>query len=167
MSDTNEDKIKKLATWYRERMTQAKRNDDREFWKFKDLPKHEQDHCRKLAFAVHSGGDRLPDDHRYAFLYEALSAIEDADDLDDVTIEADTYTRELTEWLGSGNDRSGYCDEAQREGMISEDASMVDRMSMGQYMEKREVLGEVLAHLNHEAEEDEDEEEADETSAEA
>ena len=155
----SDDKIRSLATWYRKQMIQAKRTDEgAAFWRFKNDDKPTEDRCRALAFAAHNDGDIMPDDWRYQFMWEVLSAIEDASDLDEIEIEADIYTAELTDWLGSRNDRSGYCDEAQREGILSESASMSDRMSIGQYMEKREVLEAVLAHLREEAETSEDEE---------
>jgi hypothetical protein len=150
-----DDKVRELATWYRKQMQQGTRNDGAKFWSFKEHSGDDGARCSSLSQAAHDNCAMLPDDWRYQFLWESLGSIEDADDLDEIEVEADIYTAELTDWLGSRNDRSGYCDDAQRDGLVSEDSSMFDRMSIGQYLEKREVLDAVLAHLREEAEEQE------------
>jgi hypothetical protein len=165
-------RVKKLAAWYSSRLVQDKRTNGREFYKFEgqgdaDQKKAEEERCRALSLAGHNDGDMLPDDWRYDFVREALGAIEDASDFDDIEVEADIYNSELTDWLGSHGHRPGYCDEAVEEGLVSEDASMIDRIQMGQYMEKREVLAAVLLHLREEAEEQVEAEEEAREEAEA
>lgn len=152
----------------RARVVSGKRDDGEVFYKFEsseegDVKRYEEERCRALALAAHGDGNMLPDDWRYSFIGEALSAIEEAGDgrhaFDEIELEADIYTSELTGWLHSRNSRTGYCDEAVSEGYISETSEMSDRLMAGQLMEKREVLAQVLDHLRTEAEEEDTEEE--------
>ncbi len=145
--------IKTLARWYLDRVKLGKRSSGDEYYYFDcGDNKAEEEHCNKLSFATHNDGDVLPDDYRYAFMVEALNAIEDASDLDDIRMEADVYTSALTAWLGSRNYRTSYCDEAVTEFGVA-NADMFTRMSLGQLMEKEEVLGAVKEHLQSELDE--------------
>jgi hypothetical protein len=164
-----DNRVKELATWYRERLHQDTRTNGDKFYKFckfvssdatvdDRLPKDEDERCTSLARTAH--GDMLPDDWKYEFIREVLGAIEDAGDLDEIELEADIYNHDLCRWLGSHGERSGYCDEAQHEGYVSEDSDMITRIQMGQYAEKREVLGLVLQYLRDEAEGDDERESA-------
>ena len=140
----------------------AKRANGDDFYRRKDgAPQWIQD----LVMDAH--GDMMPDDWRYAFVVEALSALEESDDPDDIALEADVYTSDLTSWAHSRADRIGYCDEAAEEGMISADADMSDRLMAGQYREKEEVLNLVRAFLESRAEELEAEREEAEAAASA
>ena len=150
--------LRELARWYESRLTTDKRANGETFYKFKDECKAHEEQCRALALAAHDDGRMLPDDHRYAFIAEALSALSETDDPDDINLEPEIYTSELTGWLHSRNDRTCYCDDAVSEGLISADADMDQRLAIGQYMEKREVLGQVRAHLESELEGMDDEE---------
>lgn len=140
-------------------MRHAKRDDGSEYWSFPDVDESTDERTTDLSRAAHEGGKIFPDDWRYAFLHEALSALEDAadDELDDLRLEADIYTGELTDWLSSRGDRPGLCDDACEELGINE-ATMVERIQFGQDREKNEVLAAVRAHLEAEAEASEDEE---------
>ncbi len=105
----------------------------------------------------------LPDDYRYEWTVESLDLINDADedaDLDDLAyeIEADTYTHELTRWLGSRPYRYTYVDQRTEMSGHSEQSVIQDLMA-GQEEEKREVYTLVLEHLRAVAEGIEDEEE--------
>ncbi len=168
-----DDRVRKLAQWYYDRLHQDTRQNGDKFWKFcakvssdgkesDSLPKDEEERCRALAFAAHKR--MMPDDWKYEFIDEALSTITEASDLDDIDIEADVYTSDLTRWLGSHLERLGYCDEVVEEGLCASDADMSTRLQMGQWQEKREVLGLVLQHLREEAE-DEEEHETEEVQA--
>lgn len=104
-------------------------------------------------------GDMLPDDWRYATICEAFGEIHDAGegvDLDDLEHEfadrVDVYTSELLAWLSSNLTRMGYCDDAQAEGLVESDAGISQRITIGQYMERREVFGLVLQALREHAE---------------
>ncbi len=143
--------IKTLAAWYNKQAKQDKRDDGSKFYKFVCANEVDEERCRALAFAAHGDGDMLPDDWRYEFIVEALSALSETDDPDEIELEADVYTSDLTRWLNSRNSRLGYCDEAVREGLVSESADMSARLTGGQYMEKREVLALVREYLEDEA----------------
>jgi hypothetical protein len=80
---------------------------------------------------------------------EALSDLEEADDPDEIETATDIYTHDLTAWLHSRVDRATYCDMAQEEGPVSGDATVWQRLTAGQYMEKREVLDSLIGFLEH------------------
>lgn len=145
-------KLQTAAKWYADRLTTGKRaSTGEDFIKFEDdLPKHEADACRTLALAAHDNGSVLPDDWRYQFISEALDALAEYSDPDEIQLEADIYTNELTSWLGSRNDRMCFCDEAAKD--YGETGNMATRIMLGQLREKEEVLAAVRAHLEEEIE---------------
>jgi len=99
----------------------------------------------------------LPDDFRFEFVAEALDAIADADDLDDVSLEPDESTPKLLAWISSNLTRPSYVDEAIEE--TGWPGSMLAALAAGQAREKEEVLQLVQDHLEQLAEDqDEDEE---------
>ena len=138
-----------------------KRNDGTEFRKLRDgSPEWMKDVC----FKAH--GDMMPDDHRYEMIEEACDALADHDDEDEArdSLEADVYTSELTAWLHSRVDRTGYVDEALEE-YGGEVKGISDAIALGQMKEKEEVFGlvvEALTELVDAQEEEEDESEEDE-----
>lgn len=97
---------------------------------------------RDLCHDAH--GEMLPDDHRYQFIHEAVSALAAGDDNGD-TLEADCYTNDLTAWLHSRTDRYAYCDQAVEDGYGFTDT--ITLLSLGQLMEIREVFELVKAEL--------------------
>jgi hypothetical protein len=104
----------------------------------------------------------LPDDHRYEFIRDAVSALADEDDTDAArdSIEPDIYTANLAAWLGSRTDRYGYCDEAiEEQGQPFPDT--ISLLQAGYYREQIEVFDAVLSALEDVASEIEDEETAD------
>jgi hypothetical protein len=105
---------------------------------------------QELAMEAH--GNMMPDDHRYAFIVEALDALVEADDPDEAEVEADIYTHELTAWLASRADRYGYCDQFM-EDTGSKFMGTVQLLSWGQYTEKAEVLALVRSSLESQIEE--------------
>ncbi len=124
------------------------RDDGKTFRKLKDgSPQWMTDVCHEAH------ADMMPDDYRYVFIENAVEAIaeSDADDPDSIDnarceIEADIYTHDLTAWLGSRADRSGYCDEAaedQGEGF----KEIIPFIQAGQVLEKEEVFQLVLSAL--------------------
>lgn len=122
----------------------------------------------ELIHAAH--GDMFPDDWRYQFVRDALSAIDDASagadsqEVCDEYSEPDIYTSQLTAWLASRADRHSYCDDAVSEGLIAENADMLARIGVGQYMEKREVFASVLSSLAERADELADDDGSDDES---
>lgn len=106
--------------------------DERTFWCLVDgSPVWMRDLCHDAH------GDMMPNDHRYSFIVEALTALAE-DDEDGDSIEADSYTADLTGWIHSRTDRYAYCDQAVEEGYGFTDT--VTLLSLGQLMEKREVF---------------------------
>lgn len=107
--------------------------------------------------------DMLPDDTRYAMIDECVDALTEYDDWEDCTHEiadglVDVYNSDLTKWLASHNLRAYYIDEAQREGLISEDADEFQRIGVGQYCEYLEILHVLVAEFQDDDEESEDDE---------
>lgn len=131
---------------------QRTRENGKTFWCCKDeTPQWVKD----LVYNAH--GDFGPDDWRYEFIWEALSALSCLDEDDDpevLVLEADIYTGELTGWLHSNLQRIGYVDEAVDEyGGASTFDGITNMIMAGQASEKREVLQSVIAFLSERAEE--------------
>lgn len=88
---------------------------------------------------AHTDG-RLPDDWIYEnarHIVEDIAGCESADDVDTCEIAdsyVDIYTASLTQWLASNLRNVEACDEAVSEGLCGEDADLVRRMSVGQYI---------------------------------
>lgn len=132
-----------------------KRNDGTEFRKLRDgSPEWMKDVC----FKAH--GDMGPDDHRYEMIEEVCDALADHEDEDEArdSLEADIYTSELTGWLHSRVDRTGYVDEALEE--CGEDLKDISKaIALGQMKEKEEVFGLVVKALTELVDAQEEEEE--------
>lgn len=98
-----------------------------------------------------TGKDLMPpDDHRYAFIVEALDAIAETSseiELDDLRLEADDMTNELFQWLASNLERPYLCDEAATEYGLEANVEMLARIQWGQYHEKNEVLASIRSSL--------------------
>lgn len=116
-----------------------------------EYTRRKEDAPHWLTELVHEAhGDMLPDDYRYEVIREALGAIHDASgDLDqagtEFADEADVYNADLLRWVGSHSDRPGYVDEALSE--YGEARDFYHGLQMGQYAERDEVYGLVLAFL--------------------
>lgn len=149
-----DDKVRELAQFYSNLLVSDKRSDGKEFLKFKETNPVTDKSCRDLAFAVHDSGNMLPDDWRYQFLLEALDAIANSNDLEDIYLEADIYYHELYDWLGSHSYRSGYVDEAHEE-YGTPRGDLNEQLAIGQSYEKNLVLAQVLQYLKNEVEETE------------
>lgn len=113
--------------------------------------------------------DMMPEDTRYSMIRECADALadRDADEWEDSTGEiadglVDVYNNARLTWLASNLHRAAYCDEAQDEGLVSDKASMFDRIGVGQYMEYDEILRELVQAFQDRADE---EEETDDESA--
>lgn len=97
-------------------------------------------------------GDFLPDDWRYQVIWDAVAHIEEFGDDEDIAFQfadshVDVYTSDRLAWLASNLNRASYCDEAQEEGLVTQDADIIARIGLGQYMEASEVFGLVLSFL--------------------
>lgn len=105
---------------------------------------------RDLVQSAH--GEMFPDDWRYDQIENALDHIADSDDPEDSRHEfadnaVDVYNAARFAWLASNIDRQYYCDEAQNEFGIDPDATITDRIGLGQYFEADEVYGLTLQAL--------------------
>lgn len=139
----------------------ATRSDGSEFRKLRDGAPEWMTDVIHAGHADGTQGGMLPDDHRYAMVEAVCDAIaelsEDAGE-DEIRaavdeIEAPIYTHELTGWLHSRADRSGYCDEAESEFGRAED--MNQRLTLGYLQELRECGQAVLNALAERSEETE------------
>jgi hypothetical protein len=120
--------------------------------------------CQDLSRAAHDTGALWPDDHRYAMIEGALDAIAEHDpdeetDPDDFVENfarsaVSDYTKDRNDWLASDNRRQSFCDEARDEGMVTDDATMNERIAEGWCAEAREVFGQVIVFLGAKAEAD-------------
>ena len=139
--------IQELATKYAAFFITDKREDGTEFVKTKDgFPAELQELC------MHAHGDMFPDDWRYTFIEESLIALSENENSEDVILEADIYTHELTSWLNSRADRCQYCDEATDN--YGPSGTMFELLQNGQAYEKEEVLGLVRQWLEERTEEE-------------
>ena len=139
----------------------AKRDDGTEYIRtVRGTWMHDHKNCGPvLAAHRYPHGDlMMPDDHRYQMVHDAFQALADLeDDADEgdatdklANIEPPIYTSELTAWLASHSDRQGYCDEAMEEGLLSPEATILDRLQAGYIQEQAEVSRAVLAwFLDH------------------
>lgn len=118
---------------------------------FKHLNDDKAEWMQDLCHEAH--GRMLPDDHKYQFIFEALSALVDHDGNEDdarESIEADIYTSDLTAWLASSNSRMEYVNDAVSNGLVdTSNFDMVNAMQAGQLEEKREVFESVLNSLQN------------------
>lgn len=102
---------------------------------------------------AHNG--MLPDDYKYQFIFEALQAIAENEDLDDICLEPDCYNRDLLKWVSSNLTRASYVDEAVEEIGYKD---LYNAIAIGQIKEKDEILYSVRGSLNALCEGMEDEE---------
>jgi len=92
-------------------------------------------------------GDMLPDDHRHRFIVDALYALADTDDPDDIEPEPDVYSTDLMEWASSNENRfAGYCDDALSE-LGREAGGFAQQVAFAQLLEREEVLDLVRHYL--------------------
>jgi hypothetical protein len=138
---TTQEKAEKALEYFK----RHQRGDDR-IWVTKD---EKPDWIVDMCHAAHDSGQMFPDDLRYEYIVEALDAISEADEIDEIETSTDIYTHDLTAWLHSRADRPDYCDMAQEEGLIADDATTWQRLTGGQYTEKREILDSLIGFLEN------------------
>lgn len=154
--------ISTIAREARNFFEQAKRPDDGEFWRTKDILTTPE-WVQRLVREAH--GDRLPNDWTYKAIVEVLDAIEDfehyGDSLDDARHEivdglVDIYTADLTGWLHENVYNVYYLNEAiDRFGPVDDGFRL---LSMAQFVAYDEIFSDVLTALETEAESREDDE---------
>jgi hypothetical protein len=101
----------------------------------------------------HAHGSMMPDDWRYEFIQDSLSAIEDGADEDRLDLDGlYPYTADRLDWLASHLDRPGYCDEAA-EDAGGPPADILAFVAWGMDRELREVFDLIRSRLEEIAEE--------------
>lgn len=147
--------LQKLADEVRGHFKTFRRGDDKEdHWSLKDdAPEWIRD---DVCYEAH--GSMMPDDHKYAFIVEALDALAENEDPDDIDLEADIYNADLLKWVSSHLERAGYVEEAIEESG-GEHPGFFESLMMGQAAEKREVLYSVRQSLEKRIEDEPEEEE--------
>lgn len=158
MTETTELTIESLAAEAYSHFTTTKRGEETIVVTKDDAPEW----VRALVHFAHGGQFQfLPDDWRYCAISDALEYLADGGDPDDPDVFAeanvDVYTHDLNAWYSSNLNRASYCDQAQEDGMVSEDTDMTRRIAVGQYMELCEVYGLVVQALKEELENREEE----------
>jgi hypothetical protein len=121
------------------------RDDGSKFWSTDS----EDEAIRDMCHDAH--GEMLPNDWKYRFIVDALDLIAEADDVDDVTIEPDVYTADLTAWLASHNGRIEYLTRAIEE---YEPKDGFTALSIAQSIEREEVFYDVLSSIRAMVEEE-------------
>lgn len=141
-----------------------KRNDGKKFYLIKDdAPAWLQGQGGiDFMHAVHAAVDgRMPDD----WIYEAVHAIagelvgHDCSSADDARSDqheicdglVSVYNGELLAWLASHLGNVELCDEAVGELGIADDAGMISRIGLGQYLALTRIYGAVVEALEGEA----------------
>ncbi|MFZ2886529.1 MAG: hypothetical protein WA021_01780 [Minisyncoccia bacterium] len=125
-------------------------------------PKEESFYCLKQKapkwvkeMVQHAHGDMPPDDHKYDFIVEALNALADTDDWDEIQLEPDVYNHDLLKWVSSNLTRAEYVNDAVTEfGLDTKDFDLFKVLGYGQYIEKQEVLSVVKDALTDRAAEE-------------
>jgi hypothetical protein len=140
--------IQELAREARAAFSKKTREDGSEFWTYGlEAPEW----VKELTSKAHGNGpgSMLPDDTRYVFIIEALDALEEAEDVDEVghDWEFEPYYGRLVDWLGTyAGHRLEYCDDWAREYGPHENGA-AELLQGGQLYERLEVLDLVRASL--------------------
>jgi hypothetical protein len=128
--------IQELARSYTDLFVTGKRTNGNEYLFIKPFIKTEAaENLKQLVHDAHN--DMLPDDYKYQFIYEALEAISESDNPDEIQLESDVYNSDLLKWVSSHLTRASYVDEAVE---TWEYRSFFEALSAGQYQEKNDVL---------------------------
>jgi hypothetical protein len=114
-----------------------------------------KDSDRNIIRELH-GSHLIPDDFRYATLNSLLNQLidYDIDSLDKLENQrgeivdslVDIYTIDLLEWLASSLDRLDYVECAKVDN-CSPNSSVLDMITMGQYLEIDEIMSNITSHL--------------------
>ena len=137
--------IQEKAAEIRRMFTEKTRNDGSKYWSTDS----EDEAIRAMCHEAH--GEMLPDDWKYRCIVDALDLIADADDVDDVTIEPDVYTADLTAWLASHNGRVDYLTRVLEEFGTTDG---IGAIAMAQAFEREEVYFSVLSSIRAMVEEE-------------
>lgn len=94
--------------------------------------------CSNLVYALH--GARAPNDCVYDMIAECAQHIVDGGGVD--TVEADIYDSQLLSYLVECG--TEYCDQAQDDGLITDSATLIERISAGQYLHKQALCQQII-----------------------
>lgn len=138
MSDTNTINWYVTAGTLRSAFELATRDDGSDFWRLTSEARQTVDDLSSFVMDLHD--EELPNDWRYQTIVQIIDEIIESDkdtDPSDLAREiADSlttiYTCELGSWLSENSGRLAYCDDANREGLVPADASMFNRLRIGQ-----------------------------------
>lgn len=131
--------VQELARQYANWFETATRTDGTDYIRLRT----EDEDIKNLIRDAH--GDFMPCDIRYQFIHEALEAIAESDDVDDICLEPDCYNRDLLKWVSSNLRRASYVDEAIENSSYE---NFYSALMLGQSAEKEEVLYSVKASLD-------------------
>ena len=129
------------------------RDDGSKYWTHgREAPEWIQDLTRAAhGTDAHGAPSMLGEDYRFAFIVEALDALEESEDTDEARsgYEFEPYHSRLADWLGSHAHRFEYCDEWAEE--MGQPQDTYHRLAGGHLQERLEVLdlvrGSLEAHL--------------------
>jgi PAS domain-containing protein len=98
--------------------------------------------------------DRMGDDWRYSFVWEALTVIAKSESPEEACIETDVDDRDLCGWLASDPGRIDYVNQGVRDITGLPDIDQFDILEVirtGLYLERNEVYWAVLGYLRQRA----------------
>jgi hypothetical protein len=104
-----------------------------------------------LVRQIHDDSNWLPDDFKYRTIVDVLDMLSEGQDPDELSLEADIYTHDLLQWLGSHNERAGLVDEAVGQ-MGHSEQGIIGDISMGQWYEKDQIARMIVDALKEQFE---------------
>ena len=129
------------------------REDGSEFWSMTDEFRQTSDDF--FVYDMHD--DELPNDWRYQKIVEILDEIIEADSESDIEWSDEAhdiadrltsiYTAELAAWLAENGNRASYHEDAVTDGLVSEKATLHERMAMAQYVCIKQMVDFALFRL--------------------
>lgn len=139
----SEQTIQELAASFSSMFEAATRTNGNKFWRVKD----ENNNNTALYDLIKTAhGERMPNDYIYLYIVEALDAISEHDDLDDISMEADIYNRDLLAWVADHSEHVGYCDEVMGV-MQGQEMDFMQIIQWAQQRQKEEILYSVRSSL--------------------
>lgn len=96
-------------------------------------------------------GDESPDDWVHEQCYDVCIAIDNGaiggpdDAAEWADSNGDVYTAALLRWAAGDLNRLSYCDEAASEGLITEKATMEERLRIGQFVQLERIARAIAA----------------------
>ena len=133
--------------------TQDKRDDGSTFWCLTD--RADQDDLIDWLRDLHD--DELPNDWRYETIVDICDTLMDEDDLSNtdpgelsVGIAnnlTDIYNHSLCQWYADNPSRVAYIDDAQSDGLISAEATTIDRLMCGQCIAIEQMAYKIIERL--------------------